>query len=156
MSRELPSGVSAHVEPQTLRGLLYYSGKKNAAIIDGMKSDFIGVQYHKRDRFYLAHVKYQQNRIWLKTYYNPAVAANVHDVAARWLHGPDAKLNFSQPSLPQELSESHIVQWLLDGGVPLKTLTRCVPLPILLETGLTPSDLMAAGVPIQDVLAITK
>jgi hypothetical protein len=113
-----------------------------------------GVSYHPRDHIYLARVKYRKNWVWLTTFHNAIEAAQVRDCAARWVLGPDAKLNFHEHQLPPGITEAHIAKLLVNSRIPLDFLARRIPLDILRKAGVTAYDLTQAGVAIRDAMAL--
>jgi len=116
--------------------------------------DFVGVSYHPRDKIYLARVGYRREHVWLRTYRYAEDAARVRDLAARWLIGPDAKLNFPREHrLPAPLTPADVVTYLREGGVPLRVLVQRVPLLILRQAGISNIDLIGAGADANSVLA---
>ena len=117
-----------------------------------MSSPYIGVSFHPRDKLYEPRVKYAGRHIWLRTWHNPVTAARVRDVAAKWMYGPNARLNFPEVLVPTPLTESDIAGFLLDGGVPLKVLVHRIPLPILREAGVQPASMLQAGVSMDTLL----
>jgi hypothetical protein len=120
------------------------------------RTHYYGVSFHPRDRIYLARIKYQCRQVWLKTYLNPVAAACVHDCAARWLQGPDARLNFpGSTSLPPDVTEAHVANWLWRSSVPKSVLVRRIPARILREARISDEALLAGGMPIEDILKMT-
>lgn len=110
----------------------------------------IGVSYHPRDRLYEPRIKFAGKTIWLKTFHRDTDAARVRDVAAKWIQGPNAQLNYpNHVGPPDGITEAHIARWLWEGGVPLKILAQRIPLKTLLASGATHSDLIAAGVDVK-------
>jgi hypothetical protein len=87
-----------------------------------------GVSYHKRDSYY--RVKLKRNGIehfliGAQTLKNAEVAARIYDVAARYLHGPDAILNFDGDP-PPGMTRTEILDMLMktlqNKGIPSSTL----------------------------------
>ena len=108
---------------------------------------YIGVSYHPRDRFYLPRVKYKGKYYWLKAWPTAYQAAQVRDVAARWMMGSRTILNnFPAVDLPEGVTEAHIARWLLEAGIPLRLLAYRIPAPVLIEAGVTAYELLQAGV----------
>ena len=108
---------------------------------------YYGVSYHPRDKFYLANVAYKHKHYWLKTWDTAYKAAQVRDVAARWLKGTLTKLNdLPTGDLPEGVTEAVIARWLIDAGVPLRVLVYRVPMAILSAAGITEYQLLQAGV----------
>lgn len=100
-----------------------------------------GVYCRLRDRHYEPTVKYRGKLIYLKSWHNPTMAARVRDVAAKWLYGPNATLNFPDVSAPAPVRESDIAGWLIERGVPVSFLVHRVPRETLLAAGVNESDL---------------
>lgn len=74
-----------------------------------------GVTRHKRDRYWRVRLKKHGEYFYLKhcqTLRSAETAARVYDVAADYLHGPDAILNFDG-SPPAGIAKAEIFGWLL-------------------------------------------
>ena len=85
----------------------------------------------------------------MKTSHNPVEAARVHDVAAKWIHGPNARLNFPDVHAPAPITEAEIAGRLIDAGLPMKLLVNRVPLHMLKAAGVSQSEMFAAGVSLE-------
>jgi hypothetical protein len=87
-----------------------------------------GVVYHRRDGYYRVKLKKHGTEYFLanaQTLDSPETAARIYDVAAEYLHGPDAVLNFNGDP-PPGISKGEILHWLLKTlekrGIPGSTL----------------------------------
>ncbi len=109
---------------------------------------YLGVSYHRRDRRYAPRVWFNNRWVWLRTFRKAEEAAMVRDYANRWLLAGNAKLNFQKPGLPAGVTEADVAGWMLDGGIPLKTLIYRIPLNILVASGIKENELVVAGVPL--------
>lgn len=84
--------------------------------IDGpKKTRYRGVVWRgNKQAAYRVKVK-KGTRVFYREFKDERFAARVYDVAARLVHGPDAKLNFDgQP--PEGVSVADVRRWLLAAG----------------------------------------
>jgi hypothetical protein len=105
---------------------------------------------------YAARVVYKSRKFWLKTWATAYEAAQIRDVAAKWLRDSKTKLNsFQSQDLPKGVTEVVIARWLVEAGIPVRVLAYKVPLSILAKAGVTQYQLLQGGVSAGRILQFT-
>jgi len=137
--------IATQILTRAFRRYNYYMNKK-----------YLGVSYHPRDKIHAPRVKFMGKVVWLKTFKSAEAAARVRDIAERWLHAGNARLNFKERILPQGLSEPSVARWMYEGGMPVKVMVHRIPLPILIEAGITTYELAGAGVALDKIAAAAQ
>lgn len=114
----------------------------------------IGVSFSQRDQHYMPRLKVGNRQVWLGTAHDAETAMRIRDVAAKWLHGPNAKLNFDGEPPPGR-SPVEIARHIL-AALPLDLLVHRVPLEILQSAGINKDAMVAAGAPIARVALLSR
>jgi len=123
-----------------------------------MDTKYHGVYYHKSFNCgYAARVIYKNRKYWLKTWHTAYDAAQVRDVAAKWIGSPRTKYNnFPVKELPKGVTDVLIARWLMDAGMPMRLMVRRVPPQILAEAGITEYQLLLGGVSADKLLQFKR